>query len=141
MKLQKVAKQNVTVTILLIVIACVIAYYLFGTEVAYKRTTNARQQIDDIKSALERYKHDYGHYPSEVEGLPVLMEDGVNGRYFVDDKYLTDPWHNPVKYTLESSISKVKVILYSSGPNGIDEHTAGDDISITWNSRKKPGHT
>ena len=121
-------KPKVSVTILLFVAACVVAYYLFGTEVAYKRNANAKHQLDSVKSALEQYKHDHGHYPSEVDGLSVLMQTGANGRYFNDDNYLTDPWANPLNYKIEKMHSGVKFTLYSSGPNGIDEHMAGDDI-------------
>ena len=121
-------KNKILSIIIILAVSSVLAPALFRSEIVYKREAHAKQQITVIKAALDRYRKEHGVYPSEVEGLSVLMQAGPHGRYFNSDKYLNDPWNNPIKYQIEKSHSAVRITLYSFGPNGIDEHMSGDDI-------------
>lgn len=61
------------------------------------RTQTARVQIQNVVAALELYKLDVGHYPSQAEGLNALVaappnEVGWNGPYLKKESALKDPW-------------------------------------------------
>lgn len=67
------------------------------------RTQTARVQIQNIVAALELYKLDVGHYPTQAEGLNALVtapgnEVGWNGPYLKRESALKDPWGEPYIY-------------------------------------------
>ena len=89
-----------------------------------------------VTSALERYKNDIGHYPTESEGgLEALrkkpsFEDEATGEEWFG-QYLTeepkDGWKKPLKY--ESDEEGTYYTVTSNGPD-MKEGTE-DDISVT----------
>jgi general secretion pathway protein G len=61
------------------------------------RTSTAKVQIQNIVAALELYKLDVGHYPTQAEGLNALVtapqsEPGWNGPYLKRETAIKDPW-------------------------------------------------
>jgi len=67
------------------------------------RSDSAKIQILRLSGILDLYRLDVGRYPTEGEGLDVLVErpDGVarwNGPYLQSADSLTDPWGRPYGY-------------------------------------------
>lgn len=69
------------------------------------KTQTASIQLDYIKSALDLFLLDMGRYPSEEEGLKVLVTsaphlENWNGPYLKDKTVPDDPWGRPFRYRL-----------------------------------------
>ena len=82
------------------------------------RTQTAKVQIQNITSALELYKLDVGHYPSQTEGLQALVTSPPdtatwNGPYLKNTAALQDPWGQP--YHLRSPGQHGEVDVYTLG--------------------------
>ena len=61
----------------------------------------AKTQIGMLMAALDAYRLDIGHYPSQQEGLEALVVNPGEEKW--DGPYLkkgvpTDPWDNPYSY-------------------------------------------
>lgn len=89
-----------------------------------KGVTLARLQI--LETALFSFKANHQRYPSEEEGLAYLSagpEPVLLGNDLRSDDFVFDGWRRPFAYRPDDR----KLILYSLGPNGIDEAGDGDD--------------
>ena len=66
-----------------------------------------------------RFRDDLGRYPSEQEGLAVLVnttgDAGWLGPYLKDEKALNDPWGRPLVY---SAVPEGGVEVASRGADG-----------------------
>lgn len=80
-----------------------------------------------LSQAVEIYRKDSGDFPTESQGLQVL----VSSTPPVLDKLPHDPWGRPYIYRRMPSTPGFE--LHSTGLNGRDEGGAGDDV----NSRDK----
>jgi general secretion pathway protein G len=83
------------------------------------RTQTARVQIQNIVAALELYKLDVGHYPTQAEGLPALVtapqsEVGWNGPYLRRESALKDPWGEPYIYKNPGQHGEIDVYTLGS---------------------------
>lgn len=83
------------------------------------RTQTARVQIQNIVAALELYKLDVGHYPSQAEGLNALVtapqnEVGWNGPYLRRESALKDPWGEAYIYKNPGQHSEIDVYTLGS---------------------------
>jgi len=83
---------------------------IFTPTVPQKWTVEQKMQNDAIRLSivLEEYKTIFGHYPSETDGLIVLLEciksqkcNKITEKGFIDS--LNDPWGTPYKYVLENN--------------------------------------
>jgi type II secretion system protein G len=105
-----------------------------------------RMQMGWLVNALEIYRFNIGHYPTDEEGgLDALVtkpafDDEIlsqnwRGPYIHD---LLDPWGNLWNYELSvpgtRAAEQTPFKLWSSGPNGQDDGGAGDDIK-NWLGR------
>lgn len=80
----------------------------------------ARAQIDALEKALDQFRLDTGHYPSQSAGLDALMKRPSNeprwdGPYLKKDVPL-DPWGNPYQYRRPGNNREFD--LYSFGADG-----------------------
>ena len=110
--------------ILLAVSALVVAWIgvsRLGTT-TYTKAFASKQKLAAISVALQRYKQDHGQYPTS---LGTLIDPHYNGRYFSTENALNDAWGHAIAYTLEPS-----PLVYSFGPDGIDDLGNGDDIVV-----------
>lgn len=94
----------------------------------------ALSQIHLLANALDVFQLDVGRYPSNEEGLVVLLENnnelvGWNGPYIEKKKIPLDPWNKDYQYIYPAKYGSQKFDLYSFGRNGLDEFGKGDDIS------------
>jgi general secretion pathway protein G len=83
------------------------------------RTQTARVQIQNIVAALELYKLDVGHYPTQAEGLNSLVtapqnEVGWNGPYLRRESALKDPWGEPYIYKIPGQHGEIDVYTLGS---------------------------
>jgi len=67
------------------------------------RTDTARIEIQTLGQALDLYRLDMHHYPSQQEGLAALIEpppgaEEWNGPYLKQKKMPLDPWGRPYIY-------------------------------------------
>lgn len=97
------------------------------------KTSAAKAQIRNMESALELYYIDTGQYPSEEEGLSVLIHAPAaavswNGPYLKGAAGLQDPWSRPYIYAVKPDGSDVE--LRTLGKDGKPDGTGEDqDIS------------
>lgn len=96
------------------------------TAPAPSHEVRAIKSLWSLRTALEGYHDDCGHYPSTDEGLQALVEpptgvSGWRGPYI--DLLRPDPWHNPFHYGLTTNGT---LTLFSTGPDGKPD--TGDDI-------------
>ena len=83
------------------------------------RTQTARVQIQNIVAALELYKLDVGHYPSQAEGLNALVTApsnavGWNGPYLRRESAIHDPWGEVYIYKNPGQHGEVDVYTLGS---------------------------
>ena len=116
-----------------------IVFYALVTPRIYSRTgdrpTAALADIKGgIKSALDYYKLDNGHYPIGTNGLFALCQktsDATNwhGPYFDPPKIPIDPWGDPYIYECPGKHRPDSYDLFSAGPDG--RIGTADDI-VNW---------
>jgi len=84
-----------------------------------------RSDLAGLSNACFIYKIENNDmYPPSLEELLKPTDDWPDGIYKAD-KLPIDPWGNPYHYTKSGS----GYMVWSSGPNGIDEQGSGDDIA------------
>ncbi|MCH7794885.1 MAG: type II secretion system major pseudopilin GspG [Proteobacteria bacterium] len=87
------------------------------------KTDAARIQIERLGGVLDLYRLEVGRYPSEDEGLEVL----VGGPLKKADA-LVDPWGQPYLYRIPGEHGEYD--LYSLGADG-EEGGEGEDQDLT----------
>jgi len=87
-------------------IAAVLTPGLLG-QLGRARVKSAQMQLDTVAAAVEAYRSDVGHYPTDAEGIGALLaepagNDGWSGPYIKSGKMQQDPWGNPIVYKQEA---------------------------------------
>jgi general secretion pathway protein G len=94
----------------------------------------ARAKMAIIEDSLARFYIHCGRYPTDSEGLEVLLvapadvEDKWNGPYLKRSEML-DPWDNPYIYVSEGVYNPGSFDLISFGADG-QEGGEGDNVDI-----------
>lgn len=107
----------------------------YFSQIGRSEIKTARAQIDSIQKALEQYRIDVGHYPSDEQGLAALNvappnEPRWNGPYLAK-KLPPDPWDKPYQYRNPGRNGEFD--LYSFGKDGREGGDGeGADIG-NWN--------
>ena len=96
--------------------------------------TVAKAQVQALARALNAYRLDTGHYPSNEQGLAVLMqrpdsEPKWNGPY-LENSVPLDPWNNPYAYRFVPANNDFEVISWGKDGKPGGEGEAAD-ISST----------
>lgn len=98
------------------------------TKLGQSEVKTARAQINAIKKALNIYRLDTGHYPSQELGLSVLSvappnESKWQGPY-LDQELPLDPWKKPYNYRIPGEKNEFDVFSYGkdSQPGGADDN-------------------
>lgn len=93
--------------LIVLVILGLIAAVLAGPQlfkfVGTAKSESAKIQIQRIGQALDLYRLDVGHYPTQQESLAALVvkptgATGWNGPYLTKPDYLKDPWGHEFVY-------------------------------------------
>ena len=92
------------------------------------RAQTAKVQIQNIDAALQLFRLDVGHFPTQQEGLPALVtaprgEAGWNGPYLQKSSALNDPWGAPYLYASPGKHGEIDVYSLGSdkAPGGSGE--------------------
>ena len=96
------------------------------------KSQTAGVQIENIEASLDMFLLDVGRYPTEEEGLAVLIEPkssvaGWAGPYLDEDDVPLDPWGQPYHYELVPG--QMKARIYSYGLDNAEGGT-GEDADI-----------
>lgn len=92
----------------------------------------AKAQLEDLSAGLDLFKLDVGRYPSNDEGLRLLVEGGDhiagwNGPYLRKKKLPLDPWNRDYVYAVPGKDNAYE--LYSFGADG-EPDGSGEDADI-----------
>lgn len=128
------------IVIILLLAGALVVFVLPQQEGAEKNTT--RLLLSQVGSALDTYRLNLGHYPTEQEGgIDALLKKPTfenermgekwQGPYLKPGTQLDDPWGNKIRYevidrSVEGSGSGLPYKLYSIGPDG--QQDTDDDI-------------
>ncbi|MGE7991492.1 type II secretion system major pseudopilin GspG [Pseudomonas sp. NPDC089554] len=111
----------VVVVILGILAAMVVPKVLDRPDQA--RATAARQDIAGLMQALKLYRLDHGSYPTQNDGLKVLVEKPANAKAGTWRSYLerlpNDPWGKPYQYLNPGANGEIDV--FTLGADGQPE--------------------
>ena len=109
------------------VIAALVGPRLFN-QLDNSKVTAARTQIRTLESALSTMRLEIGRYPTENEGLALLVNRPADEQTrsawrgpYLDNDLPNDPWGQPYRYAVpESDFSgyDAKPIVYSLGQDG-----------------------
>jgi general secretion pathway protein G len=99
------------------------------------RTQSTAIQIHDLGSALDLYKLDIGHYPSQSEGLSALVnapasDPAWSGPYVKKSEMLKDPWGNPYNYRFPGKHGEYD--LYSLGADNAAGGDGENQDIVSW---------
>lgn len=115
------------VLVILALLAAVVVPKLTGrVEDAKIKTT--KTQIGAFKTALQTFNIDNERFPTQDEGLSVLVQRpaaGADNWKSLLDSVPPDPWNHPYIYRIPGSAGKDYDII-SMGPDG--QEGTGDDI-------------
>lgn len=140
------------IVIILLLAGALVVFVLPQQEGAEKNTT--KLLLSQVSSALDTYRLNLGHYPSEQEGgLDALLKKPTfenermgekwQGPYLKPGTRLDDPWGHKIRYeTVDRAAegggkSALPYKLYSVGPDG--QQDTDDDIRFQSESEDKSG--
>lgn len=114
--------------LLAVLVAPRVIQYLSGAKV-----DAATIQVDRLSGVLDLYRLEIGQYPSQDDGLVVLVDRPAdagnwNGPYIRNRDSLTDPWGNPYLYRYPGEHGEFD--LYTLGADG-REGGDGENQDIT----------
>jgi general secretion pathway protein G len=131
------------IVIILLLAGALVVFVLPQQEGAEKNTT--KLLLNNIANALDMYRLNLGHYPSEEEGglkallvKPTFEDEKVGekwqGPYLKPGTRLQDPWNHDLVYepvdlkvvTDDKTKARLPYKLYSVGPDG--QPDTDDDI-------------
>ena len=105
------SKDGYTLTEMLVVIGIISLIAAVLTpglmhQLGRARAKAAQLQLETVASGVELFRSDVGRYPTQQEGLKVLVHEppsveGWTGPYVKGAKGLTDPWGRPIVYVID----------------------------------------
>lgn len=120
------AQRGFTLLELLVVMAIIglLAGYVgprYFAQIGKSEVKAARAQIDALEKALDQYRLDTGHYPSQDQGLAAIIKKPANeprwdGPYLKKDLPL-DPWGRPFIYKIPGERGEFELV--SLGKDGV----------------------
>jgi general secretion pathway protein G len=112
------------ITIIGILAALVIPKMVGRSEQA--RLAAAHADLSSIKTALDAFEVDNGHYPKSLQDLVQQPSNAKSWHGPYLDNVPMDPWGNPYVYTFPGRHNPNGFDIYSGGPDG----KAGTDDDI-----------
>ena len=99
------------------------------------RADTAKLQINNIATALDLYRLEIGHYPTQGEGLAVLVENAGNspawnGPYLKKKDAIMDPWGRPYHYRQPGEHGEYD--LYSLGADNASGGDGENRDIVNW---------
>ena len=98
------------------------------------RVRSAKLQIDSLSAALDLFYLDAGRYPSQSEGLSVLIKrppsvENWNGPYLKQATLPQDPWGHPYGYKVPGQNGPYQILSLGSDGREGGSADAGDIYS------------
>lgn len=98
------------------------------------RVRAAQLQIDSLAAALDLFYLDAGRYPSQSEGLAVLIKrpasvDTWNGPYIKQSELPLDPWGHAYQYKVPGQNAAFQIVSLGSDGREGGSDDAGDIAS------------
>jgi general secretion pathway protein G len=122
----RAAQRGFTLLELLVVMAIIglLAGYVgprYFAQIGKSEIKAARAQIDALEKALDQYRLDTGHYPSQDQGLAAIIKKPANeprwdGPYLKKDLPM-DPWGRPFIYKIPGERGEFELV--SLGKDGV----------------------
>jgi len=99
------------------------------------RSDAARIEIQNIAAALDLYRLDMQHYPSQQDGLQALVQTpsgttAWNGPYLKQTKVPVDPWGHPYIYKIPGEHGEYD--LYTLGADNAPGGTGENQDVTNW---------
>lgn len=103
----------------------------YFAQIGKSEVKTAQAQIGALEKALDQYRIDTGHYPSNEQGLAALTRPPADepkwaGPY-LKKAVPSDPWGKPYQYKMPGEHSEVDI--FSLGRDGVAGGT-GEDADI-----------
>ncbi|GAK33542.1 type II secretion system protein GspG [Iodidimonas nitroreducens] len=129
--------EMLIVIAIIAVLATLVGPRLFG-QLDSSKVTTAQAQTRMLRTALDTMRIDIGRYPTEQEGLSLLVtppdDPALRSSWFgpyLDGSIPVDPWKNPYRYRAPETRGGVAEV-YSYGPDNAEGGEGLDaDISST----------
>jgi len=98
------------------------------------RVRSTKLQIDSLTAALDLFYLDAGRYPSQSEGLAVLIKrppsvDNWNGPYLKQSALPVDPWGHPYEYRVPGQAGPYAIVSLGSDGREGGSDDAGDIVN------------
>ncbi len=122
---------EVMVVIVLIGIMATVVTISVSDYLVTGKQTAVRNEIAQISNALELYHTEYGHYPSNEEGLAKLQEKSTEHPQGILQGDLLDPWNHPYAYVYPGIHGRYDIIGY--GADGQEGGEGADLDLVSWN--------
>ncbi|HNO77034.1 MAG TPA: type II secretion system major pseudopilin GspG [Phycisphaerae bacterium] len=94
------------------------------------RQTTVKAEISQICNALELFYTEFGHYPSNDQGLAVLTEKTRKHPNGILQGKLTDVWGHPYSYVFPGLNETFDVVSY--GRDGQEGGEGADADIVSW---------
>ncbi|HEX3864925.1 MAG TPA: type II secretion system major pseudopilin GspG [Stellaceae bacterium] len=99
------------------------------------RSDAAHLDVENLSAALDLYKLDERHYPTQQEGLAALIarppgDEGWNGPYLKQKNLPTDPWGHPYAYRMPGEHGEFD--LYSLGADNAPGGSGENQDVTNW---------
>lgn len=118
--------------VVLVIIGLLVGYVgpRYFAQVDKSEVKAARLQIDGLSKAVEQYRLDTGHFPTQDQGLAALVtkpsgEPRWQGPYLVRS-LPPDPWGNPYVYKLPGSRGDFEIMSFGKDGRAGGEGDAAD---------------
>ncbi|HPF38901.1 MAG TPA: type II secretion system protein GspG [Phycisphaerae bacterium] len=84
-----------------------------------------------LAQGIDLFHLNMGRLPRSLDELLRINDDDParaawTGPYVKDAAMLLDPWRRPYRYRIVGPLTRRDYLLWSAGPNGIDESSDGD---------------
>jgi general secretion pathway protein G len=128
--------EMMLVVVIIGVLAAIVIPKIAGNSERAKLTAAHASIYGGIKSALDQFEVDNGHYPKTLQDLLQQPHDANDwhGPYFDPAQIPLDPWGNPYLYAFPGKHNPTTYDLWSAGPDG--KSGTDDDIG-NWPTTTK----
>jgi len=147
---------EILVVIAIIGILAALAFTVYPSVVSNSRKKRTISQIASLELALQQYKDDYGYYPLNGAGEPVLLDSSeasfwttlqdpggapylpdIERNFVQDGNIYLDGWSRPLAYCAPGKKNPKRFDLWSYGADG-EPGVAGEDDDSDGGDDDKP---